>query len=179
MARVDYWTNGTIPWASSADIRLGEIAEELRCITERAISESSARLVPKGSIVVVTRSGILRRFLPVCLLTKPVAINQDIKALIPTKPSIGGFVTQSLIYHNETILASCLKAGTTVESIELDWLKKYEIQIAPTDDEIQKVCTILEEFDAEIRALERKLYKARQIKQGMMQELLTGRVRLL
>lgn len=179
MARVDYWTNGTIPWASSADIRLGEMTGELRRVTERAISESSARLVPKNSVVVVTRSGILRRFLPVCLLTEPVAINQDIKALIPNKPSIGGFVTQSLIYHNEAILVSCLKSGTTVESIELDWLKKYEIHIPRTDDEIQKVCAVLDEFDADIRALERKVYKTRQIKQGMMQGLLTGRIRLV
>lgn len=179
MAREDYWTNGTIPWASSADIRLGKLTGELRCVTERAILESSARLVPKDSIVVVTRSGILRRFLPVCLLTKPIAINQDIKALIPTKPNIGCFVAHSLIYRNEAILASCLKAGTTVESIELDWLKKFQIQIPPTDEEIQKVCDVLDEFDLDILALERKLHKVCQIKQGMMQELLTGRVRLL
>ena len=41
------------------------------------------------------------------------------------------------------------------------------------------IATILSDMDAEIAALEAKLSKARQIKQGMMQELLTGRTRLV
>lgn len=179
MSRDDYWRNGTVPWASSADIRLGEMSAELRFISDRAISETSARLVPTGSIVVVTRSGILRRFLPVCVLRNPVAINQDIKALVPTNMKQSGFIAHSLVCHNEAILSTCLKAGTTVESIELAWLKKHQIMVPPTDEECEKVCGVLDELDAEIKSFERKLRKARQIKQGMMQDLLTGRVRLV
>ena len=41
------------------------------------------------------------------------------------------------------------------------------------------IAAILSDMDAEIAALEAKLAKARQIKQGMMQELLTGRIRLV
>ena len=48
----------------------------------------------------------------------------------------------------------------------------------PTVPEQTTIATILSDTDAEIAALEAKLAKARQIKQGMMQELLTGRIRL-
>jgi type I restriction enzyme, S subunit len=49
----------------------------------------------------------------------------------------------------------------------------------PPHDEQTAIATILSDMDAEITALEDKLAKARRIKQGMMQELLTGRIRLI
>ena len=49
----------------------------------------------------------------------------------------------------------------------------------PTFDEQAAIATILSDMDTELAALESRLAKARRIKQGMMQELLTGRIRLL
>ena len=49
----------------------------------------------------------------------------------------------------------------------------------PDPDEQTAIATILSDMDAEIAALETKLAKARQVKQGMMQELLTGNIRLI
>jgi type I restriction enzyme S subunit len=52
--------------------------------------------------------------------------------------------------------------------------------LLPNDKtEQEAIAAILSDMDAEIAALEAKLIKARQLKQGMMQELLTGRIRLL
>ncbi|MFV0152546.1 restriction endonuclease subunit S [Empedobacter falsenii] len=56
----------------------------------------------------------------------------------------------------------------------------FNLNIAfPSLSEQERIATILSDMDAEIEALEQKLAKAKQIKQGMMQELLTGRVRLV
>ena len=49
----------------------------------------------------------------------------------------------------------------------------------PILSEQQAIATVFSDMDAEIAALKTKLAKARQIKQGMMQELLTGRIRLI
>ncbi|MBF0356656.1 MAG: restriction endonuclease subunit S [Alphaproteobacteria bacterium] len=174
-----YWTDGTIPWATSADIRIGTISSSLRKITESAIAETSATLAPKGAIVVVTRSGILRRFFPFCALQKAVAINQDIKALIPNDLALCEFIGQAFEYKNEAILSACMKTGTTVESIEMTWLKKFMINVPSSRTEQQAIASLLSDLDSEIFTLEAKLNKARQIKQGMMQELLTGRIRLI
>ena len=53
------------------------------------------------------------------------------------------------------------------------------IPVPPSTAEQTAIATILSDMDAEITALEAKLAKARQVKQGMMQELLTGRIRLI
>ncbi len=71
--------------------------------------------------------------------------------------------------HNEASGVPSLNAAT-IESLEI---------LAPQPDEQTAIATILSDMDAEIAALETKLAKARQVKQGMMQELLTGNIRLI
>ncbi len=53
------------------------------------------------------------------------------------------------------------------------------IPLPPTKVEQTAIATLLSDMDAELASLEAKLAKARQLKQGMMQELLTGRIRLI
>ena len=107
-----------------------------------------------------------------------MAINQDIKALIPSNQFDPHFLLQMLAGYGDLILASCLKSGTTVESIEFSWLNRFIIRV-PEKAEQTAIANILSDMDAEIAALEAKLAKARQIKQGMMHNLLTGRIRLI
>lgn len=71
--------------------------------------------------------------------------------------------------HNEASGVPSLNART-IEKIEI---------ACPEPDEQTAIAAILSDLDAEIAALEDKLAKARQLKQGMMQELLTGRIRLV
>jgi type I restriction enzyme S subunit len=178
MANPDFWVNGDVPWASSGDIKSTTIDATAKNITELAVESSSTTVVPAGSVVMVTRSGILRRYFPVAKTSKPIAINQDIKALIPASGVDTEFVLQSLLLHGPDILSSCMKAGTTVESVELSWLKAYEIDL-PSLDEQQAIAALLRDMAAEITALEARREKTRLLKQGMMQELLSGRVRLI
>ena len=58
-------------------------------------------------------------------------------------------------------------------------LRKLEIALPPDPDEQTAIATVLSDMDAEIAALEARRDKTRALKQGMMQELLTGRIRLV
>lgn len=69
-------------------------------------------------------------------------------------------------------------AGGIQKFVSLGMLRSLELPIPPTNIEQRAIATVLSDMDAEIAALDIKLTKARQIKQGMMQELLTGRIRL-
>lgn len=60
-----------------------------------------------------------------------------------------------------------------------DVMKRVKIPLPPTKAEQEAIATILSDMDVEIAALDAKLAKARRLKQGMMQELLTGRIRLV
>ena len=69
--------------------------------------------------------------------------------------------------------------GQTMASINTQILMGVKIILPPTRAEHTAIATILSDMDDEIVALEEKLAKDRQLKQGMMQELLTGRTRLI
>ncbi len=80
------------------------------------------------------------------------------------------------MYFGHHALQNTVKA--TVDSIRLPTLQEFEIRF-PSIEHQNTIATILSDMDFEIDALEQKLVKAKQIKQGMMQELLTGRIRLI
>jgi type I restriction enzyme S subunit len=178
MANSKYWDGGNFPWVSSGDVKSVKLNDTTQHITTTAIRESATTVMPAGGIIIVNRSGILRRYLPVSLLMRDMAINQDIKGLILKPGLCSEFVLYFILHAGPEILASCMKAGTTVESIELSWLKRFAVQL-PNMEEQTAIATVLSDMDTEIESLGLKLAKAREIKQGMMQELLTGKIRLI
>ncbi len=107
-----------------------------------------------------------------------MAINQDIKGLVPFSGYSSNFMLQLLTFFGQQVLETCMKAGTTVESIELTWLKSFEVSV-PQLEEQQAIASVLADMDAEISALEARRDKTLALKQAMMQELLTGRTRLV
>lgn len=178
MARVDYWSPAEVPWLSSGDLKTAQLSESAKYVSKAAVRDGTTTVVPAKSVVVVMRSGILRKYLPVGITLKPMAINQDLKAIQPNTEVAAEFLLHALTYWGERILATCLKAGTTVESLELRWLKAFTIEL-PTVSEQVVIAGVLSDMDSEITALEDRLTKARALKQAMAQALLTGRIRLL
>ena len=72
-----------------------------------------------------------------------------------------------------------MTAKSSVDSVRREMIARMLIPLPPTKAEQTAIATILSDMDTELTELESRLAKARQIKQGMMQELLTGRIRLL
>jgi type I restriction enzyme S subunit len=68
---------------------------------------------------------------------------------------------------------------TSIAHLPKDKLEAVPIPLPPNKSEQEAIATILSDMDAEAATLEAKITKARQLKQGMMQELLTGRIRLV
>ena len=68
--------------------------------------------------------------------------------------------------------------GTSIKGVTVEDIQKI-IMPTPTIDEQNQIVDILANMDSEIEALEQKLEKYRQVKQGMMQQLLTGKIRLV
>jgi type I restriction enzyme S subunit len=72
-----------------------------------------------------------------------------------------------------------LLAGSSINNLTPDNLESHLVVVPKTLAEQTAIATVLSDMDTEIESLESKLAKAREIKQGMMQELLTGRIRLI
>lgn len=87
----EFW-NGTIPWVSPKDMKVDWIHDAEDHISESAIARSSARLIPKKSLLMVVRGMILAHSFPTAISTVPLTINQDMKALVPFRPDLGSFL---------------------------------------------------------------------------------------
>jgi type I restriction enzyme S subunit len=72
-----------------------------------------------------------------------------------------------------------MTAKSSVDSVRREMISRMLVALPPTREEQQAIAGVVKEMDSDIAALEAKLTKARQIRQGMMQELLTGRIRLV
>jgi type I restriction enzyme S subunit len=104
-------------------------------VTERAVADGMATPLPAGTLLVVTRSGILAHSVPVAVTAIEVAINQDIKALIPADGVDARFLAEQLRARAPELLAHAMKTGTTVESLVFDRLKSFPIRLAPTGEQ--------------------------------------------
>ena len=125
----EYW-NGDIVWVSSKDMKSMYISNSLLHITELGMQNSSAKLLPTGTILIVNRSGILKHTLPIAITTRPVTINQDIKALLVYENKANTLFILYTLKMSSSYLLSKTKA-VTVDSINFEEFKKLPIPLPP------------------------------------------------
>jgi len=130
-----FW-NGSIPWVSPKDMGSEAIEDTEDHITETAISESTTNLIPQNSLLVVTRSGILKHTIPIGINVKPMAINQDIKALIPSEEMNTSFLFWQLRSFEQDLL-KLVKTGATVQSLNTDSLMSLKIIVPPILEQLE------------------------------------------
>lgn len=105
MARVDYWSPAEVPWLSSGDIKTAQLSESAKYVSKAAVRDRATTVVPANSVVVVMRSGILRKHLPVGITLKPMAINQDLKAIQPNTEVVAEFLLHAFPRNHRSPLA--------------------------------------------------------------------------
>lgn len=169
----DFWTKGTIPWVSPKDMQSRSITATEDYITAAAIKDSSAKLVPEGSVAMVVRSSILGKRFPVALLPLAVALNQDMKAVKPHNGILAEYVYHVLTSRGDGILRRARKSGGSVASIETRHLMDYCIPVPPLEvqREIVRILSTFTELEAEVEA---ELEARRQQYEHYSGELLTA-----
>ncbi|WP_335902712.1 restriction endonuclease subunit S [Shewanella algae] len=175
-ANKDFW-KGTIPWVSPKDMKSDVIYQTEDYITEEAVHSSSTNLVSKNSLLMVVRSGILKHTLPIALAGSDLALNQDMKALSTSKACDVRYIFHYLQANNFKVLRATLKAGNTVESIDFSEFGKYAIPF-PSLAEQKLIAGAVDSVLNRINAGQAKLNSLVNMKKALMQDLLTGKVRV-
>jgi len=142
-----FWTGGDIPWVSPKDMSSREVWDAEDHITQAAVEGSATQVVPEGSVLVVVRSGILVRRVPVAIARVPVALNQDMKALLPGGPLEPDYLAYALEAQAEHVLAGCVKRGATVHSIDIGKFNHLQLAVPPPSEQ-HRIVEILDQADA-------------------------------
>jgi type I restriction enzyme S subunit len=171
-----FW-DGDVPWCTPTDITalnghkyLGETA---RTITQLGLKASSAEMIPAHSVVMTSRATIGECAINVV----PVSTNQGFKNFVPFGTTDVDFLYYLLGTQKQGFISLC--GGSTFLEIGKTQLAAYKVRLPSTKAEQTAIAEVLTDMDAELAALEQRREKTRALKQAMMQELLTGKTRLI
>jgi restriction endonuclease S subunit len=86
-ANDEFWS-GSIPWISAKDMKSERIVDAELHVTPQAVAESSTKIAPAGSLLVLVRGMGLANGVPICEVMRDCAFNQDIRAIQPNKSKV-------------------------------------------------------------------------------------------
>ncbi|ELV8625810.1 restriction endonuclease subunit S [Vibrio cidicii] len=170
---------GTIRWITSGELNYCVINDTLEKISDEAVLKTNLKIHPAGTFLMAITGLEAAGTRGACgIVGQPSATNQSCMAIYPNEKLMTQYLYFWYVYNGEE-LAFKYCQGTKQLSYTAGLIKKIPIYLPCDTREQTAIATILSDMDAEIQALEQRLGKTRQIKQGMMQELLTGKTRLI
>jgi len=126
------------------------IRDTIDHVTSNALEQTNLRLIPENTLLVVVRSGILARTVPIALTTLPVTFNQDIKAIQVTSDAVSpDYLFWSLKNLETHILRQGVKIGATVHSIKSGFLENLTVPLPPLAEQ-RRIAAAIEERLCEV-----------------------------
>jgi type I restriction enzyme S subunit len=174
---VESFWRGDIPWVSPKDMKFDVVSDSIDHISEEAIESSAASLIPKDSVLMVVRSGILARTVPIAITGCDLTINQDLKALCPN-----GAIDSRFLYHlldsMMGVLLSMVSRGATVHRLITEHVRSLDFILPPLPEQQRIVGILGEAFESIATAkanAEKNLQNARALFESHLQSVFTQR----
>ena len=169
-----YW-DGHIAWCMPSDITDQNskfMSDTERKITQLGLDNSSATLLPKGTILLCSRATIGE----MALAASEITTNQGFKNIICFDRYDNEFVYYALHEVKQEMISKAF--GSTFLEISKKELGEINLQVPEDKVEQREIATALSDIDELIANLEKLIAKKTAIKQGVMQQLMTGKKRL-
>ena len=132
MSNPQFW-NGNVPWVTSKDMKRPVITDSEMHISE--LAAATMQLYSAGTLLLVARSGILKKLLPLCKLGIDSTINQDIKAFSLYDIELSEWLFYGIKAFEPFILKELVKSVTTVESLKFDEFAAMLIPVPPLSEQ--------------------------------------------
>lgn len=180
LTTAEYLESGPYHLVTGTDFKDGLIDWAHCHYVEESRYKQDRHIQLQGNDVLVTKDGTIGKIALVKEMLLPATLNSGVFVI---RPISGAFHPEFFYYllcsKVFTEFLDQLSAGSTINHLYQKDFVSFAYRTPATIEEQQAIATILSDMDTELATLESRLAKARQIKQGMMQELLTGRTRLL
>lgn len=171
-----YWQEGKITWITPSDLSKVansiSITESERKITEKALKEVNLSLVPRQSIIISTRAPVGY----VAITFRESTFNQGCKGLVPKSRDI---LSSFYCYYFQASKSKLenLSSGSTFKELSKDRLENFKIPEL-TLTEQHRIANIGGSVDKRIEVLRNRKERLEKVKNGLMNDLLTGKVRV-
>jgi type I restriction enzyme S subunit len=156
-SRPDFWI-GDLPWVSPKDMKVLHISDAQDHISRSAVEDSSVRLIPPGSLLMVVRGMILARAFPVALTTREVTVNQDMKALLPFEPATKEHLLLALRALEPEVLAAIERSSHGTCKLRTELMQEFVIGIPPLGEQsrivakVDQLMALVDELETQLAA---------------------------
>lgn len=163
---------GVIKWITSGELKYNIITDTIEKITEQAVKNTNLKILPKGTFLFAITGLEAEGTRGSCGVTgEEATTNQSCMALFPKETLDSNYLYHFYVWQGK-MLALKYCQGTKQQSYTAKIARSLPIIIPPTKSEQTAIATALSDVDALIENLEELIVKKRNIKQGVMQELL-------
>jgi len=172
----EFW-NGDIPWVSGKDLKTPALDDAIDHISTAGV-EAGSRLAPEGAVLLLVRGMGLAKDLPVAVINRPMAFNQDVKALVSRGEYSGQFL-RSVIYANKgRLLSQIVPSAHGTMTLNLNDVETFKVACPTDPDEATEIVTILGAIDRKIVLHRKKRAVLEELFQSLLHKLMTGEVRV-
>lgn len=125
-SKMEYYENGDIPWLRSGELSNGEIYSTELCITQKGLDNSSAKIIPAGTVSIAMYGATVGE---VGIIKKPMCTNQAICNILPNEQFIPNFIRYVLVAYKPKFIS--LATGGAQPNISQNIIKNTSIPIPP------------------------------------------------
>ena len=175
---LDYW-DGEVPWASARDLKSDMLGDTTEHLTALAVASGAATLLPVGVVLVVVRGMILARMFPVTETLVPMAINQDLKAVLPKVGLNGSFLAWLLRGAADESLQRLDEAGHGTKALRMEAWTSMHLPVPPEPEQRDIVAFIVKrngELDSLAREAERAIALLKERRSALVAAAVTGNI---
>lgn len=173
-----YWESGTIPWVKSGELNDRVISDAEEKITEKALEETGCTVFPEGSLLIALYGkGTVTK---TALLDTQAATNQAIAAIFPDSGRVSEkFLQQYLIYMRDFILHVIVNpsSDTGRTNMYLGSLRSLKVILPPLEEQ-KRIVEQINTATTKVELEEKRGEYLKDIKKGLLQDLLTGNHRM-
>ena len=171
-----YW-GGSIPWVSGKDLKSPALNDSIDHVTDEGV-QSGTHLAPEDSVLLLVRGMGLAKDLPVAVINRPMAFNQDIKALIPRGDHSGSFVRSAIYVSKERMLSQVVTSAHGTMTLNLNDVETFQISYPLDSTEADEIVELLATIDGKIDLHRRKRAVLEDLFKALLHKLMTGEIRM-
>ena len=166
MKHPEYY-GGDIPFIKSGDVKEYRVSKGALTLTDIALKETTAKLLPKETIIVVVRSAALLHEFHIAVSDNPIVINQDLKAIKPSEQFLPVYLMWAIKMKKRIILG---KVQTMLTShIRMDDFLLLDIPVPPIDFQ-QQFADFVAKVEQQKTIVQKSIDKLETLKKSLMQE---------
>ena len=172
----EYWSGG-IPWVSGKDLKVPALDDAIDHITKDGL-DAGSRLAPTGAVLVLVRGMGLAKDLPIAVINRPMAFNQDVKALVSRGEFSGQFLRSAIYAGKERLLAKIVPSAHGTMTLNLDDIETFMVPCPAESAEAEEIVGILDGIQCKIDLHLRKRAVLDDLFKALLHKLITGEIRV-